>query len=119
MKRRRLIAAAAVAVGLSVAVAVQAATGAGKLSAAIGPGFSIGLTKGGKKVTSLKAGSYTIVVNDKGTIHNFHLKGPGLNKATGVGATGVVTWNAKLKKGTYRFLCDVHPSALRGSFKVT
>ena len=26
-----------------------------------------------------KAGKYTLVVSDKSSIHNFHLKGPGVN----------------------------------------
>ena len=39
--------------------------------------FTITLDKGGKKVTSLKAGSYAITVTDKAAIHDFHLLGPG------------------------------------------
>jgi len=84
-----------------------------------GPGFTITLKKGGKKVTSLKAGKYKIVIKDMSNIHNFHLSGPGLNKMTGVGAQGTFTWNVTLKKGTYKFVCDPHASIMKGSFKVT
>ena len=51
-----------------------------------GPGFTITLTKGGKKVSKLKAGTYVFKIADKSTIHNFHLKGPGIDKKTSVGA---------------------------------
>jgi plastocyanin len=107
------------------AVAVAALTLVGtasaapvKLSAVVGPGFNITLKKGTKKVTKMKAGTYLIVVSDKSNIHNFHLTGPGLNKKTGVGATGTVKWKVKLKKGTYKFVCDPHAAIMKGSFKV-
>ena len=45
-----------------------------------GPGFTITLKKNGVKVRTLKAGKYTITVQDKSNQHNFRLKGPGLNK---------------------------------------
>jgi len=41
-------------------------------------------TAAGKDVKTLKAGTYTIKVEDKATTHNFHLIGPGLNKSTTV-----------------------------------
>jgi plastocyanin len=72
-----------------------------------------------KKLTTVKAGTYKIKVEDKGTIHNFHLKGPGVNKSTSVGGTGETTWTVKLKPGTYTFVCDPHASQMRGSFRVT
>lgn len=84
-----------------------------------GPGFTITLKKGGKKVTSLKAGKYKIVIKDMSNLHNFHLSGPGLNKKTGVGAQGTFTWRVTLKKGTYKFVCDPHAAIMKGSFKVT
>lgn len=90
-----------------------------KLVATVGPGFTITLTKGGKKVTKLKAGAYVITVRDKSSIHNFRLRGMGLNKATSVAAVKTVTWNVTLKRGTYRYRCDPHASTMKGSFKVT
>jgi plastocyanin len=104
----------ALAIGGSVAVAQAATT----LNATVGPGFTIGMKKGSSKVTSLRAGSYTIKVSDKSNIHNFHLTGPGVNKKTGVPSTGTTTWNVTLKKGTYRFVCDPHAEMMKGSFTV-
>jgi plastocyanin len=83
-----------------------------------GPGFTITLTKGGQKVTKLKAGKYIFKISDKSNIHNFHLTGPGVNKKTSVGAVTTVTWTLTLKKGTYKFVCDPHASIMKGSFKV-
>jgi len=45
--------------------APSAAAAPTKLVASVGPNFTITLTKGGKKVTSLKPGAYSITVNDK------------------------------------------------------
>ena len=102
------------ALGLT-AVAQAAST----LTGVVGPGFTITLTQGGKKVSALKAGSYTIKISDKSNIHNFHLTGPGVNKKTSVGGTGTTTWTVTLKKGTYKYVCDPHASSMSGSLKVT
>jgi plastocyanin len=89
------------------------------LNGTVGPGFTITLTKGGKKVTKLTAGTYVFKIADKSNIHNFHLTGPGLNKSTTVPAKGTFTWKLKLKKGTYKFICDPHASFMKGSFTVS
>jgi plastocyanin len=89
------------------------------LTGTVGPGFTISLKKGTTKVTKLKPGAYTITVNDKSSIHNFHLTGPGVNKKTSVSGTGTKTWTVTLKKGTYRFVCDPHATMMKGSFKVS
>ena len=73
----------------------------------------------GKDLKTIKAGTYTIKVEDKGTIHNFHLKGPGVNKSTSVPGTGDKTWVVQLKPGTYTYQCDSHSAQMRGTFKVT
>jgi plastocyanin len=72
-----------------------------------------------KKLTTVKAGTYKIKIEDKATIHDFHLIGPGVNKSTSVGGTTETTWTVKLKPGKYTFLCDPHASQMRGSFRVT
>jgi plastocyanin len=86
-----------------------------------GPGFDIEVTKGGKDVKTLPAGTYTLTVKDKAAIHNFHLIGPGISKVvTSVGFVGTKTITVTLKKGTYRYQCDPHAaSGMKGSFKVT
>jgi plastocyanin len=104
---------------VAVVMVPAAYAGAPTLNGTVGPGFTITLTKAGKKVTKLKAGTYVFKISDKSSIHNFHLKGPGIDKMTSVGGTGSVTWKLKLKKGTYKFVCDPHSSFMKGSFTVS
>jgi plastocyanin len=121
LKRRTPAAALAVVIAAVFAVAalLPAVAAAKTLSGTVGPGFTISLKSGGKKVKSVKAGRYTIRVSDKSNIHNFHLRGPGVNKViTSVGFKGTKSTSVKLKKGTYRYVCDPHSSEMKGSFKV-
>ena len=91
-----------------------------KLTGTVGPGFTISLKRGLAPVKLLKAGKYTFVVSDKASIHNFQIKGPGLNRAiTAVGFVGTKTVTLLLKRGTYTFYCVPHASSMRGSFRVT
>ncbi|HXH88123.1 MAG TPA: hypothetical protein VNI55_05905 [Gaiellaceae bacterium] len=107
------------ALGLVAVVPAQAAVP--KLTGTVGPGFSMTLKKGGVTVKSAKAGKYTLTVADKSGIHNFRLRGPGVNVATSIVGTGTKTFNVTLKPGTYRFLCDPHPTSMTGdgTFKVS
>ena len=115
MKDIRLGVAAAV-IGLVTVAPVQAALP--KLVGTDGPGFTITLKKSGTNVTKLKAGKYSITVNDLSGSHNFHLSGPGVSKKTSVGGVAKTTWTVTLQKGkTYRFVCDPHASTMKGSFK--
>jgi plastocyanin len=109
-KRTAAVLLAAMAAAI-VALPVFAATP--KLTGTVGPGFTITLAK---KPT--KAGKYSLVVSDKSDIHNFRLKGPGVNVATTVKAKGSKTFNITLKKGKYTFLCDPHPTTMKGSFTI-
>jgi len=104
---------------LAAALTVPAAFAATPtLKASVGPGFTVSLTKGGTKVSLLKAGTYKVVVTDSASIHNFHLTGPGVNKSTSIGGTGTSTWKVTLKKGKYSYVCDAHSSSMFGSFTV-
>ena len=106
------------AAGTLAAASLGSAT-APKLVGTSGPGFTIEVTMGGKDVKTLKAGTYTIVVHDKSSIHNFHLIGPGVNKKTAVSGSATQTWTVKLRKGTYTYQCDVHASTgMKGKFTV-
>ena len=107
-------AAALVTTGSGSAAAPKTVTGT------VGPGFTIGLTMQGKKVTKLKAGTpYRFVISDRADIHDFHLSGPGFNRVlTSVDFTGTKTLVLRLKKGSYRFVCDPHASFMHGSFVV-
>lgn len=91
------------------------------LNAFVGPdsGFAISLKDaGGNSVTQLDPGTYDIKVDDEGTIHNFHLSGPGVDKATNLEGTGTTTWTVTFVDGTYTFQCDAHPNIMHGSFTV-
>jgi plastocyanin len=114
----KLVALAAIAAVLMVPGAFASST-ATTLNATDGPGFTITLKKSGVKVTKLKHGTYVFKVADKSSIHNFHLKGPGINKTTSVAFVGTKTWTVTLKAGKYTYVCDPHASFMKGSFTVT
>ena len=57
-------------------------------------------------------------MRDRASDHNFHLVGPGVNKASSVDAAGTQTWRVTLKRGVYRFVCDPHADDMKGSFRV-
>ena len=108
---------ATAAVALAPAYGTSSATA---LKGEVGPGFSIEVMKAGKDLKTTKAGTYKIKVEDKATIHNFHLFGPGLNKKTGVAFKGERTWTIRLKPGRYTYQCDPHHlSGMRGHFRIT
>ena len=117
----RIVLTLAAALTAVVFAVTSASAAAPRLVGSTGPdgAFHITLTKGGKKVTKLKAGKYTIVVKDISRTHNFHLSGPGVNKKTSVTGKATSTWHVTLKKGTYRYVCDPHKTIMKGSFKVT
>lgn len=99
----------------SLAPAAAAAT---TLVGSVGPGFTISLTDpAGARVRSLDPGSYTIEVHDRGTLHNFHLFGPGVDQSTDIDTTGDVTWNVTFAVGIYTFQCDAHPDTMKGTFR--
>ncbi|MGZ4289975.1 MAG: cupredoxin domain-containing protein [Gaiellaceae bacterium] len=120
MNRTRMLAAAGLAALATGVVGVSSAGAAlPKLVASVSDPLNISLTQGGKKVTKLKAGTYTIVVQDKASDHNFHLIGPGVNKTTSVSGKATTTWKVTLKKGTYKYVCDPHKGFMKGSFTVS
>ncbi len=111
-----LVTAAALAAVLFVLPASGKTTG---LVGEVGPGFAIEVKKAGKDLKTIKAGTYKIKVEDKSSIHDFHLKGPGLNKKTGIAFKGDTTWTIKLKPGRYTYQCDPHSASMKGHFRVT
>lgn len=109
--------AAAVVVPLAVLAVAIPATAATPptYKGTVGPGFTISMATKPKK-----AGKIKLVIADKSGIHNFRLKGSGVNVATSVSASGSKSFTVTLKKGTtYTFVCDPHSSSMRGSFKTT
>jgi plastocyanin len=123
MRAKRIALVVAVAAGAAALLLPAAGSGAAapkKLVASVGPGFTISLTSGGKKVTTLQKGVYEIAVSDKSSAHNFHLFGPGLSWVfTTVPAVVNETITLTLRAGNYRYVCDPHASTMKGAFKVT
>ena len=120
---RRLLFLLTLAVGVSIAAAAIASAGTAKSSGLVGevgPGFTVEVKLNGKDLKTIKAGTYTMKVQDKASIHNFHLIGKGLNKTTSVSFVGDRTWRVTFKPGKVTYQCDPHASAgMKGSFKVT
>ena len=102
----------AAVVGLALALPAVAATPT--IKGTVGPGFTIVMN-----VKPKKAGTFKLTVADKSSIHNFRLKGPGVNVATKVSAVGTKTFTVKLQKGKkYSLICDPHATTMKSSFKV-
>ena len=114
MRSTRLVVAALAMAG-GLAAAWPALAGTSTLKGSVGPGFAIRISS-----KTVAAGKVKLVVSDRADIHDFHVRGPGVNVKTGIGAIGTRTFTITLKKGaTYRFFCDVHPDELHGTFKAT
>jgi plastocyanin len=113
------VVAAVVAAALAASGSSSAAS-AKTVDGTVGPGFTIGLTMQGKRVTKLHAGTaYRFVISDRADIHDFHLSGPGLDRVlTSVEFTGTKSFVLRLKKGSYRFQCDPHAGIMHGRFTV-
>jgi plastocyanin len=100
----------------TTATDTSAASGAasGTLTGSVGPGFEISMAE-----STVAAGTYTLKVDDKASIHNFHLTGDGVDVSTDVSGTGEKTFTVTLKPGTYTFVCDPHSSQMHGTLTVT
>ena len=85
----------------------------------VGPDQKIGtFYSDGRRMTRIPPGTYTIQVHDLSTTHDFHLTGPGVDKKTSVAEIEHPIWTVTFRAGTYRFKCDVHATAMKGSFVV-
>jgi len=85
----------------------------------LGDSYTISLKDAnGAAVKHLDAGTYTVVVHDHSSIHNFHLDGPGVDVATDVESVETKTFTVSLVDGTYFFQCDAHVGQMHGSFTV-
>lgn len=84
-----------------------------------GDAFVISLTDStGAKVTHLSTGTYTLLVHDRSSFHNFDLSGPGVSAATDVDGIGDKTFTVTFTDGTYFFQCDPHANQMHGQFTV-
>jgi hypothetical protein len=90
-----------------------------KLLLTVGPTATITLRNAaGKALKGLTAGNYTIVVRDRSKLHNAHLVGKGVNRKSGLAATGTLTWKVKLAAGVLRYFSDRSPKTVKGSITV-
>ena len=110
---------------LAVIVAASAfgrgtATRSQALVGTVGPGYTINLTVGGKKVVRLKAGTYKLTIHDKAAIHAWSLDGPNgyAKDFTKVPFVGSKTFTVKLAAGKYKYYCPPHESTMFGHFTV-
>jgi plastocyanin len=116
-----------------IAVAVAAVSGSSAraedpptLTAIVGTndGFNITLNDAsGKKVSRLLPGTYTVVVDDRSTIHNFHLASnddPTVNFRTELEFVGQQSFTVTFKNNNeYAYACEPHWQVMNGSFLVT
>ena len=99
----------------------EGGSASGTLKGETGPGFTIEVSQDGEDAETVKAGTYTLEVEDKSDMHNFHLIGPGVDeKVTDVPFVGEKSVTVTLQKGTYTYQCDPHAaSGMKGTFTVT
>jgi plastocyanin len=93
----------------------------GTLKGETGPGFTIEVSMDGEDAESIPAGTYTLEVEDKSDMHNFHLIGPGVDEeVTDVPFVGEKSVEVTLEPGTYTYQCDPHAAqGMKGTFEVT
>lgn len=119
MSRLAAVTALALVAALGLLLAGVAGAEEIKLKGTVGPGFTITLTDAsGARVGQLAPGDYELQVEDLSEEHNFHLRGPGVDVSTSVAGMGEQTFRFTLRDGTYTYLCDPHPTSMRGSFNV-
>jgi plastocyanin len=127
MPRKPLLALAFLALTALViaGTAFSRSTATPTLKGVVGPGFTIKLTKGGKRVKTLKAGRYKFAISDKSSIHNFVVERakpskPKIERSiTSVPFKGTKTVVMTLKAGRWSFYCAPHESQMHGDFRVT
>jgi plastocyanin len=115
------IAAAAAAFAIVAGFAGAARADNPVLTGDVGQADSFTLTlkdSTGALVTHLDAGTYTLVVHDHSSFHNFDFSGPGAAVSTDVDFIGDQTFTVTLSDGTYFFQCDPHSGQMHGRFTV-
>jgi plastocyanin len=110
--------AVAVTICVLAALAVASSALARTYFGVVGPGATVTLENAaGQAVHRIKAGTHTIKVSDKASLHNFHLLRNGINKKTRIPFVGKRKWTLTFPAGSYRYRCDSHRLAMHGGFK--
>jgi plastocyanin len=124
MRRTTLGALAVVAVA-ALAIAESAfghSSSTPTLKGVVGPGYSISLKKAGKRVATLKPGSYSFAITDKSSFHNFTLEqergGKFEKHLTSTPFRGSKSTTVRLKRGRWKYYCSNHESQMFGFFSV-
>ena len=114
LKRALLLAAPAAA--LVAAAAAPGQTWVTTLRASVDDPGTIALTRNGKPVSRLRAGTFRIVVTDTSADHNFSLRKAGgpTKQLTTVAFVGTRTVTVRLGKGRWEFFCVPHEWLMRG-----
>ena len=73
----------------------------------VGPGMTISVSR-----HNAPPGRYRFVITDQSSSHNWHIRGPGVDRRTSVAGTGRTVWRLRLTAGTYRIKCDPHASTM-------
>ena len=119
VRSKLLIAVAAVVALLVAGGSARAADPVLTADVGLSDGFTISLADAsGSPVKHLDVGTYTLVIHDHSSFHNFHLSGPGVDVTSDVEAIGDTTFTISLTDGTYFFQCDPHSTQMKGSFTV-
>lgn len=105
---------------LFAALASAAAADNPLLQGHVGPAFNISLKDaGGADVAHLDPGTFGLHVVDQADEHDFHLTGPGgVDVVAGQTGMGSFDFQVALIDGNYKFFCDFHPTAMKGTFTV-
>jgi hypothetical protein len=87
-------------------------------------GFNIALNDAsGKKVSRLAPGTYTVIVKDRSTLHNFHLasnEDPTVDFRTDLDFVGEESFTVTFRDDTrYAYACEPHWQTMNGEFFVT
>jgi plastocyanin len=122
---KRMLASSAVLAAAGAALALSGIAGGRTnvtaLRATVGPGFTINLTKTGRRVTRLAPGMYRITVVDRSSIHNFKLEKSGgafERTVTSVPFRGTRTLTVRLTAGRWEYYCAPHENSMKGHFTV-
>jgi hypothetical protein len=111
---------AAVAVLLAAGAAGARGTATYDLEGGVDDDWSIWLVPpGGDLVKTLPPRTYVIDVSDSSKEHNFHLRGPGIDRATPLRQETYTTWTVTLSPGTYEYFSDSQPTEIHETFTVS
>ena len=97
----------------TVATRASAAGGLDRIVGSVGPGFTISVSP-----RRVQPGRYRLVIHDWSSMHNWHIRGDGVNKKSGISFQGTRRFTIEVNRGGYRIQCDMHPTQMRTRLRV-